>query len=94
VQGLEEPGLSKSSDLQKRLLHIRDNIDLDRTFVDGIAYEAFRDNQLVFYAVTRALEMISTAMARPSRRPAAGPGISGEPCLCDHRLGARAIRAL
>lgn len=36
---------SKSSDPQKRLLHIRDNIYLARTFVDGVAYEAFRDNQ-------------------------------------------------
>jgi uncharacterized protein with HEPN domain len=55
---------SKSSDPQKRLLHIRDNIYLARTFVDGIAYEAFRDNQLVLYAVTRALEIISEASRR------------------------------
>jgi hypothetical protein len=40
---------SESSDPQKRLLHIRDNIYLARTFVDGIAYEEFRDNQVIFY---------------------------------------------
>jgi uncharacterized protein with HEPN domain len=52
---------SKSSDPEKRLLHIRDNIDLARKFVEGLDYEAFRDNQLVFYAVTRCLEIISEA---------------------------------
>jgi uncharacterized protein with HEPN domain len=55
---------SKSSDPQKPLLHISDNIHLARTFVDGIAYEALRDDQLVFYAVTRALEIISEASRR------------------------------
>jgi uncharacterized protein with HEPN domain len=53
--------LSKSSD---PLLHIRDNIHLARTFVDGLDYEGFRDNQLVFYAVTRVLEIISEASRR------------------------------
>jgi uncharacterized protein with HEPN domain len=46
------------------LFHIRDNITLARSFVDGFEYEGFRDNQLVFYAVTRALEIISEASRR------------------------------
>jgi hypothetical protein len=45
---------SKSSDPRKRLLDIRDNIRLARAFIKGFDYEAFRDNQLLFYAVTRA----------------------------------------
>ncbi len=44
-----------------RLHHIRDNILLARRFVEGLDYEDFRDNPLVFYAVTRALEIISEA---------------------------------
>lgn len=32
--------------------------------MDGLAYEAFRDNLLVFYAVTRCLEIISEASRR------------------------------
>jgi uncharacterized protein with HEPN domain len=55
---------SEASDPQKPLLHIRDNIHLARTFIDGLDYEGFRDNQLVFYAVTRALEIISEASRR------------------------------
>src|SRR5947208_518728 len=55
---------SKSSDPQKRLFHIRENINLACTFVDGLDYEAFQNNQLVFYAVTRALEIISEASRR------------------------------
>ena len=52
---------SKSSEPKKRLLHIRDNIYLARKFVKGLDYEAFRDNQLILYAVTRCLEIISEA---------------------------------
>ena len=55
---------SKSSNPQARLFHIRDNITLARSFIDGLDYEGFRDNQLVFYAVTRALEIISEASRR------------------------------
>jgi len=67
---------SKSSDPQKRLLHIRDNIYLARTFVDAIAYEEFRDNQLIFYAVTRALEIISETSRRlPDEMKARHPDI-------------------
>src|ERR1700731_3093434 len=55
---------SKSSDPRKRLLDIRDNFHLARAFVDGLNYDGFHDNQLVFYAVTRALEIISEASRR------------------------------
>ena len=52
---------SKSSNPRAYLFHIRDNIILAETFIDGFDYERFRDNLLVFYAVTRALEIISEA---------------------------------
>jgi uncharacterized protein with HEPN domain len=52
---------SKSSASLRRLHHIRDNVYLARDFVRGLDYEAFRDNQLVFYALTRCLEIISEA---------------------------------
>ena len=58
------------------LFHIRDNITLARSFVDGFDYERFRDNQLVFYAVMRALEIISEASRRlPAAMKARNPEI-------------------
>ena len=56
------------------MFDIRDNIFLAREFVEGLNYELFRDNQLVFYAVTRCLEIISEASRRlpdalKARRP-------------------------
>ena len=54
----------KPSNRKAYLFHIRDNITLARSFVEGFEYEGFRDNQLVFYAVTRALEIISEASRR------------------------------
>ncbi|HLK81870.1 MAG TPA: HepT-like ribonuclease domain-containing protein [Xanthobacteraceae bacterium] len=67
---------SKFSAPEKRLLHIRDNIHLARKFVEGLDYEAFRDNDLVFYAVTRCLEIISEASRRlPDDMKARHPGI-------------------
>jgi uncharacterized protein with HEPN domain len=67
---------SKSSEPEKRLLHIRDNIYLARKFVEGLDYEAFRDNYLVFYAVTRCLEIISEASRRlPDEMKARYPDI-------------------
>lgn len=50
--------------LKAPLFHIRDNIHLAHTFVEGLDYDRFRDNQLVIYAVTRALEIISEASRR------------------------------
>ena len=55
---------SKPLDPKAYLFHIRDNIILARGFVDGFEYEQFRDSQLVFYAVTRALEIVSEASRR------------------------------
>jgi uncharacterized protein with HEPN domain len=55
---------SKPSNPIAYLFHIRDNIVLARRFVDGFEYEEFRDSPLVFYAVTRALEIISEASRR------------------------------
>src|ERR1700731_4691506 len=55
---------SKPSDPRKWLLDIRDNIRLASAFIEGADFDAFRDNQLLFYAVTRALEIISEASRR------------------------------
>jgi uncharacterized protein with HEPN domain len=58
------------------LLDIRENIRLARPFVGGLDYDAFRDNQLHFYAVTRALEIISEASRRlPDDMKARHPNI-------------------
>ena len=46
------------------LLDIRENIGLAREFVRGLSYEAFKDSRLHFYAVTRALEIVSEASRR------------------------------
>lgn len=58
------------------MIDIRDNIRLARAFIDGVDYDAFRDNQLLFYAVTRALEIISEASRRlPDDMKARHPNI-------------------
>jgi uncharacterized protein with HEPN domain len=67
---------SKSSNPKAALFHIRDNITLAFTFVEGFDYDGFRDNQLVFYSVTRALEIISEASRRlPATLKARHPDI-------------------
>jgi uncharacterized protein with HEPN domain len=55
---------SKSSDPQRWLNDIRHNILLARRFTEGVTYDAFRDDTLRFYAVTRCLEIISEASRR------------------------------
>ena len=55
---------SKRSNPKAYLFHIRENITLARSFIDGLEYESFRDNQLVFCGVMRALEIISEASRR------------------------------
>ncbi len=55
---------SKASDPYRRLIDIRDNIRLARGFVEGLTYETFRDNLLLFYGVTRCLEIVSEASRR------------------------------
>ena len=67
---------SERSNPKAHLFHIRENITLARGFVDGFAYEGFRDNQLVFYGVMRALEIISEASRRlPAAMKARHPEI-------------------
>lgn len=46
--------------------HIRHNIALAMSFVEGLDYERFRDDFRNFYAVTRALEIISEASRKLS----------------------------
>ena len=55
---------SKRSNPRAHLVHIRDNVILASRFVAGLDYGAFRDNRLVLYAVTRALEIVSEASRR------------------------------
>ena len=55
---------SKQADPKTYLFDIRDNIVLARAFVDGLDYDRFCNDRLVFYAVTRALEIISEASRR------------------------------
>ncbi|HYP57005.1 MAG TPA: HepT-like ribonuclease domain-containing protein [Beijerinckia sp.] len=43
---------------------IRDNILLAQEFVAALTFEAFKESRLHFYAVTRALEIISEASRR------------------------------
>jgi uncharacterized protein with HEPN domain len=53
------------SDLPNFVLYnIRDNILLAREFVEGLTYEQFAESRLHFYAVTRALKIISEASRR------------------------------
>jgi uncharacterized protein with HEPN domain len=73
---LSMPSKPKPSNPKAWLFHIRDNIHLAGRFVEGLDYEGFRDNQLVFYAVTRALEIISEASRRlPDEMKARHPEI-------------------
>jgi len=46
------------------LFDIRDNIFAAQRFTAGFSFDQFRDSQLHFYAVTRALEIISEASKR------------------------------
>jgi uncharacterized protein with HEPN domain len=46
------------------LYDIRDNGKLAQGFVAGLSFERFRDERFFFYAVTRALEIISEAARR------------------------------
>jgi uncharacterized protein with HEPN domain len=46
------------------LFDIRDNILAAQLFTAGLSFDKFRDSQLHFYAVTRALEIISEASKR------------------------------
>jgi uncharacterized protein with HEPN domain len=54
--------LSKKAHLA--LLDIRDCILLAGKFTKGLSYEAFKESRLHFFAVTRALELVSEASRR------------------------------
>jgi uncharacterized protein with HEPN domain len=54
----------RSDPLRFALFDIRDCILLARDFVKGLSYETFRKSRLHFFAVTRALEIISEASRR------------------------------
>lgn len=46
------------------LFDIRDNAALAREFVDGMSFEQFKEDRRTFYAVMRALEIVSEAVRR------------------------------
>lgn len=46
------------------LFDIRDNGELAREFIAGLTYQEFERDRRTFYAVTRALEIISEAARR------------------------------
>jgi uncharacterized protein with HEPN domain len=55
------------------LFDMRDNIRLCRQFIEGCTLDIFRQNRMIFYAVTRALEIVSEASG--GCRQACGSGI-------------------
>jgi uncharacterized protein with HEPN domain len=50
---------SSRLDLKLRLSETRSNIYLARGFIEGLSYDGFRNNKLVFYATARCLQIIS-----------------------------------
>lgn len=54
----------RSDKTHAALLDIRENINAAWLFVEGLSLEQFRSSRLHFYAVTRALEIISEAARR------------------------------
>jgi uncharacterized protein with HEPN domain len=55
---------SETSALQRRLQDIRHHIAMAERFAVGLTYEAFKEDDLRLYAVTRCLEIISEASRR------------------------------
>ena len=53
-----------SKSVLSALCDIRDAIHSARQFAAGLSYEAFKDSRLHFFAVTRALEIVSEASRR------------------------------
>src|ERR1019366_2721932 len=53
-----------SNSVRVALFDIRDCILLARGFTEGLSYEGFKESRLHFFAVTRALEIISEASRR------------------------------
>ena len=63
----------RSDQTRLALYDIRDNGKLAQDFIAGLSFERFRDDRLFFYAVTRALEIISEAARRlPTYPPGDG----------------------
>ena len=56
----------RSDSDQYRLIHIRDTIAKAKLFVEGLWFARFREDEKSFYAVTRALEIISEASRKLS----------------------------
>jgi Ribonuclease HepT-like len=66
-------------------------IDLAARFLEGFTYETFCDDLKTFYAVTRALEIISEASRRLPNEfegPASGGAMAGD-CRCRQLLSAQ-----
>ena len=64
------------SDPRAALFDIRDNINLAEQFTAKMTYDQFAESTLVFYAVTRCLEIISEASRRlPDALKARHPNI-------------------
>ena len=55
-----------SEDPARVLSAIAHNIALARRFIEGMAYEAFAEDERTLYAVTRCLEIVSEAVRRLS----------------------------
>ncbi len=53
-----------SDKARSALLDIRENIAAAQSFLEGASFETFRSDLKTFYAVTRALEIISEASRR------------------------------
>jgi uncharacterized protein with HEPN domain len=54
----------RSNKAAMALFDIRDNALYARQFAEGFSFEAFKEDRKTFYAVTRALEIISEAARR------------------------------
>jgi uncharacterized protein with HEPN domain len=68
--------LSKSEAIRRWLNDIQHHLEMAQAFVAGMNYEAFRDDDLHLYAVTRCLETISEASRRlPKELKARHPSI-------------------
>jgi uncharacterized protein with HEPN domain len=66
---------SDPASTRRWLNDIRSQIDLVQRFLGDLDHEAFRDDQLRFYAVTRCLEIISEASRRLPEDKARHPSI-------------------
>ncbi len=56
------------------LFDIRDNCELAKQFIAGLSFEDFKTDRRTFYAVTRALEIISEAARACGGRPSTRDG--------------------